>query len=464
MFDPTTDSLKQFIKSSYIEIAELVKSTAHNKRILILASLLDGRKSFPELKIETSLSKTALANHLALMLNSNIITRIDRGSYELTKDGKELLFDIAKIYYQSENYQLKQRELLSKQYQRFRNLGDVMTKQEKRVSNVAVYQPHGLSYSSAISGILQSVGEEWGVDDVTAFTGYGFLINTSRDQICPSGPTALAAAWKTIRDATEKLGWQFRFHIDNQPFPSSTDSSQPLSKNDEKRAKEFFGKVKEAIDKYDRPVVIWGIPVPEYGIVNGYQDDYYLVSTFRTLLNQEETPIAYNKLQAPGCMDLFILEKKTHPPTDKDYRDSIVRALKMARGEGVAGGDYVAGPEAYDILQKQLLETEEEKIQPFAFAYLVDCYYCARESSFNYLNKLADKYKKENFDKYIKKAADVYGRITEQYKELQKIFPLFGAQDLSLESRKKYASILSQIKDSEEQAIVSLERIVENWK
>ena len=66
MFDPTTDSLKQFVKSSYAEIAELVKSASHSKRILILASLLDGRKAFPELKAETGLSKTALANHLVL--------------------------------------------------------------------------------------------------------------------------------------------------------------------------------------------------------------------------------------------------------------------------------------------------------------------------------------------------------------------------------------------------------------
>jgi DNA-binding HxlR family transcriptional regulator len=463
MFDPTVDSMKNFVNTANEEIAELAKAAAHNKRVLMLAALLDGRKSFLELKKATNLSKTALANHLTFLVDSRVIERIDRGSYEITKDGKELLFQAIKTYYQSELYQLKQRELLSSQYLGYRYLGDEMMKHVKKVTNVGIYQPHGLSYPAAISGVLQAVGEKWDVDDVTAFTGYGFLINLAKDFICPSGPTALEA-WSTIQNATEKLGWKLGHYFELESFPSNQDYTQPLSEKDEKRARNFFEKVKEAINKYDHPVVIWGIPVPEYGVVNGYQDDYYLVSTFRTLLKQEETPIAYNKIQAPGCIELITLEKKTHSPTDKDYKESLARALEMAKGEGVPLNGYVAGIEAYNVLKKQLLETEEKKISAFAFAYIIDCYYCGRHSAFTYLKKLADKYKKEEFGKEIEKTAKTYEKISNTYKELQDHFPFSGKQDLSLENRQTCAKILEEIKELEKQAINDLEKCVENWK
>ena len=251
MFDPNIDTIKKLVTSASEDIAELLKSSAHSKRLIILASLLDGRKSFPELKEVTGLSKTALSNHLALMLDSVVITRIDRGSYELTEDGRELLTNITTIYHQSELYQTSQRELLETQYARFRRFGDIMTKTEKRVSNVGIYQPHSLSYSSAISGALQAIGEKWDVDDVTAFSGYGFLINTLKKRICPSGPTALAA-WTTIQEATEKLGWHFKHFVDDEGFPSTPDPSKPLIERDEKRSREVFKLVKDAIDEYDR--------------------------------------------------------------------------------------------------------------------------------------------------------------------------------------------------------------------
>lgn len=462
MFDPYIDEVKRLIDSTNEDMAELIKALAHSKRVLILGALLDGRKSFPELKKVTELSKTALANHIETMLSSYVIKRVDRGSYEITTDGRELINKIATVYHQSTKYQIMQRELLEKQYTTFRNFGDIMTKNTKKVSNVGIYQSHGLSYSAAISGVLQALGEEWDVDDVTAFSGYGFLINTNKEIICPSGPTALAA-WKTIQESTELLGWDFSHYIDFEGFPSDLDPSKPLSETDEKRAKKFFNMVKEAIDKHDRPVVIWGIPVPEYGIVNGYQDDFYLVSTFRTLLKQEETPIAYNKLQAAGMMELFVFEKENKHPSEREYKKSIERALKMAKGEEVAFDGYAAGPEAYDVLIKQIMETEEEKIPKFAFGYLIDCYLCARDSAFNYLTKLSKKYGDKNFGKHIEKAAKTYEVIDNLYKELANHFPIFGDQDVSLENRERCANLLNGIKENELQAIKDLEEIIENW-
>ncbi|MHA2284204.1 MAG: ArsR/SmtB family transcription factor [Candidatus Hodarchaeales archaeon] len=464
MFDPSIDSIQRIINQENEEIAELLKASAHGKRLIILASLLDGRKSFPELEEITALSKTALANHLTQMVDASIICRIRRGSYELSDDGRSLLITLTKVYFESERYQQGQRELLEAQYARFRRLGDIMTKKEKKVSKVGIYQSHGISYPAAISGVLQALGEKWDVDDVTAFSGYGFLINTSKERICASGPTALAA-WKVIQEATEKLGWQIKHYVDYEGFPSATDPSLPLSERDQKRARELFKTVKEAIDTHNRPVVIWGIPVPEYGIVNGYQEDYYLVSTFRTLLKQEETPIAHNKIQSPGCMEAFIFDKKQSSPTDVEYRDSLVRGLKLVKGEGVSTKGYASGLEAYDVLQKQLLETPnaEKQIDSFSFGYLVDSYFCGRDSVHKYLRKLSEMYSDQDFYQHLIKVTETYVQISRQYKVLQEHFPLFGNQDLSLKNRKTCAKLLDKIKELEKQAIADLEICLENW-
>ncbi|NIO38012.1 hypothetical protein GTO27_09960, partial [Candidatus Bathyarchaeota archaeon] len=69
--------------------------------------------------------------------------------------------------------------------------------------------------------------------------------------------------------------------------------------------KNLFEKIKREIDERDRPVVLWGLAIPEYGIVKGYDGNSYIVSTYRSLIEQPETPIPFYDLKAPGCIDAF---------------------------------------------------------------------------------------------------------------------------------------------------------------
>jgi len=115
-------------------------------------------------------------------------------------------------------------------------------------------------------------------------------------------------------------------------------------------------------------------------------------------------------------------------------------------------------------LEKQLLETPDDKIDPFAFCYLVDCYFCARDSAHKYLTKLTEKYKKESFSKNLENVAETYGKITNLYKDLQMHYPLFGKQDYSHDNRKVGAEILRKIKEFEEEAINDLDECLGNWK
>ncbi|MHA2270731.1 MAG: ArsR/SmtB family transcription factor [Candidatus Hodarchaeales archaeon] len=86
------EEIKSFLLRSPKEISELFKTISHSKRLQVLALLMnEDSKPFLSLQHETGMSKTALANHLAQLINKNLIDRIERGSYRITKDGQELL-------------------------------------------------------------------------------------------------------------------------------------------------------------------------------------------------------------------------------------------------------------------------------------------------------------------------------------------------------------------------------------
>jgi len=83
--------LQAIVLESPSGAADLLRSAAHPMRVQILALLLKETRDFSKLMKETRLSKTALANHLQLLMNRRLIQRVDRGEYSLTADGRGLL-------------------------------------------------------------------------------------------------------------------------------------------------------------------------------------------------------------------------------------------------------------------------------------------------------------------------------------------------------------------------------------
>ncbi|MFX1374742.1 MAG: ArsR/SmtB family transcription factor [Promethearchaeota archaeon] len=87
---------------SFDEILAILKAIANNKRITILISLLTGQRSFADLKEDTKLQKTALSNHLTILIDSSLISRPDYNKYQLTSDGELFLRSIEIAFKKSE--------------------------------------------------------------------------------------------------------------------------------------------------------------------------------------------------------------------------------------------------------------------------------------------------------------------------------------------------------------------------
>ncbi|MHA2273263.1 MAG: ArsR family transcriptional regulator, partial [Candidatus Hodarchaeales archaeon] len=95
MVNPPFESkqaMKSFILESVEEITALLRAISHPKRFLLLGLLLDEPQSDLNTLVEkTGLQKSALGNHLGILIEKNLVEKLDRGVYRLTITGEELL-------------------------------------------------------------------------------------------------------------------------------------------------------------------------------------------------------------------------------------------------------------------------------------------------------------------------------------------------------------------------------------
>jgi len=85
------------------EILSITKSLGNETRLRILSFLLQGKQSFQTLINSTNLKKTALSNHLSILVTNGLIVRADHGVYEITKDGTRFIQALVTTYKQSDH-------------------------------------------------------------------------------------------------------------------------------------------------------------------------------------------------------------------------------------------------------------------------------------------------------------------------------------------------------------------------
>lgn len=106
--DKTLMELIESLGNSSDDILDIVKAIGNEKRLQILIALLTGAKSFDALKKETALKKTALSNHLAILLQQELIKKPEHGKYQPTEDGKLFIQTLESAYNKSNRWKRKQ--------------------------------------------------------------------------------------------------------------------------------------------------------------------------------------------------------------------------------------------------------------------------------------------------------------------------------------------------------------------
>lgn len=449
MNDMDPHTLREIIFKSPEHVSDLIKSVAHAHRLRILVLLLDGPQEFSHLLDAVKISKTALANHLTHMMDKGVIERSERGMYQITADGKDLITAVATFYEHSTARELNRVNQIKKQYaQGYKGMSRKIHKNS--IANPPVIQDCWLTYIGAVTGVLQWLGVDCDIIDVGGYSGYVFLLNVAKGITCASGPTA-HNAWEEIHRGTERLGWSLTSISDEQSYPLS----EKATPEDRARAWHFFEVVKKEIDK-GSPVVLWGIPVPEYGIVTGYEGDSYTVSTVRRFTGQPELPVRYDALQAPGCMEAIFFNEKIPVPEERD-KDAIDSALTMAEGNYALKG-YVQGLEAYDEWVT-VLEGGKSEVDYFGNSYVGACLHDARRIAAQFLERMTQKY--ESHCSSLKKAAHYYNEAATLLGTFTEMFPF--PQSEAAPDYSKGAEILRAVKESERAAMQQLRKAFQQW-
>lgn len=451
-----TEIMELDILGSIDEITEILKAIGHKKRLEILTLVMDEPQDFSSLLTKTNLQKTALSNHLTKILKIRLIKRVERGKYLITDDGRNLLALIKSFYNETSIKQELERKKLISRYSHGR-----MKMMRKKLTIEPAYQPCWISYLGSVSGVMKALGkEEHDLINTGGYTGYAFALpNVSKLSTCPSGPTALGKMWQEIMKGTDALGYSTEQIDDPGCYPMQEGQITPKDRN---RADKIFQRIKKAID-LNYPVVLWGIPIPEYGIVTGYQESSYMVSTFRRLMNQPDDPIAFDSLQAPGGLHAVIFENQKNEITMSDDIKALQRAITLAKGH-LAEENYVAGALAYKEWAKVLETAPKENVLYHGNSYVNECTLEAKDLAAAFLGRLAEKYHSEPFSDHLRKAAKKFNEIVGILKSFQEIFPFAFEGEISKEKRLKGAKILREAIPHEKQALALMKKALDAWK
>ena len=348
------------------------------------------------------------------------------------------------------------------------------------VENKAEYVPAWISYLSIATGILRSLGEEVDLAYTGGYTGYAFHLNTAKGDTCPSAPTV--APFESFREGLESFGWRILFGWTGPDYVPSEDEKEI------ERARGYFEDVKATLSRTNRPVGIWGIPVPEFGIVNGFNGDNYVVSTFRSLQSEsrEETPIRFNQLIAPGGLSKMAFEEKIDLPNQKILdKEALQRALTIAKGVDFGNEEinskYVTGPDALsewaETIEKGKVPESEEHSKHFegesqinyhGNSYVAACTQEGMTLASSFLMRLSRRYKSESFSHDLAEASHRYKHAAEKMIEYTELFPFslelnWKEEEFTSEKRSKGSQLLRDTRPHLLEAIEHMETALNTW-
>jgi hypothetical protein len=174
----------------------------------------------------------------------------------MTEDGHAFFNSITATYSQSiTRSQLERKQLLEKYAALGRREENKMVLLKK-----LKWKPRWVSHLGAVEASLKFLKKKVSTAWIYGGSGHAFIINIAKD-LCPSGPTA----WRTMM--LSELAPNLGYRVDGVFSPKA---NPEFPKQQEKA----WNHVKECLDK-GIPCYGWELEVPEFYIINGYDDVGY---------------------------------------------------------------------------------------------------------------------------------------------------------------------------------------------
>lgn len=444
--------LRNIVEDSSEILSNLFRALAHEKRIEIMGLLLPGEQDFSLLLDNIEVSKTTLAKHLNQLLELELIERVERGTYRMTRDGYEIFGSLVNSYKNSQKRFRQIQKSLWDKYKPIRN-GKLKNDLESYMVDFPASYPRGwLSYISCFTGALNSLRKDVDCIDVAGYSGYAFFMNVAVGITDPSSPTYIVPM-NIFYEGMDTFGWRIK-----EIFVELPRSKEKLPIK-VKQFQDFFNKIKEGLKRTQRPVILWGIPIPEFGIVNGFKGNYYVVNTLRSPAPEyfgKDKPIKFDDIISPGRLQCFLFEKKIAPPRQLDAdNQAIQRSIDISR-INEKNQDYISGPAAFEEWANTL-EGEIDYISYHGNSYIGECMLETAKYAQAFIKRLYKRY--ENL--HLKNAFESFQAIEKGLEKFEKLFPFSFDGDLGIKKRREGAKILRNLKPFAHDAFDQLKILAE---
>jgi hypothetical protein len=266
-----------------------------------------------------------------------------------------------------------------------------------RLTREAEYQPAWLTWVECDQA------------DVAGFSGYAFHVCV-HEALCPSAPTMLD--WAQLSRGAHALG---RATVEFRAPHCEASSSA----HDEACRGAYELVRRELLAQ--RPCVLWGTYLPEFGVAIGVEDGAYLVKCFKGVIGEDQPPIPYDRTETPG--GIYVLGF----PAEAEYGelqrdlDAILVALKFWNRP--AYGLYRYGAAAYDLWIEALRARRADRR---GCGYNAACYAEGRRLAQRFLERMSTR--RPAAADLLRKAAESYHEAAGAMQQISDVFP-FGHEE-----------------------------------
>ncbi|MEM8781517.1 MAG: hypothetical protein AAGE65_01560 [Planctomycetota bacterium] len=239
-------------------------------------------------------------------------------------------------------------------------------------SAVPTWQPAWLSYVGSVATCMQSLGLDVDQTEVAGVSGYAFALSINHG-LCPSGPTFLE--WNRLSQGVSDLGRSTTTFYAQECYAGGR-------RNDRTRAhaREAFELARRETAA-GRPCVVWGLGVPEFGVVYGVEGEDYLC------VEGGPTParVRWDAIDAPGGPFCLAFPTPRTVDSGRSARLALWRAVTLTLRPSFAANHRTQLP-AYDYWVAQLRSGLAVR---WSNSYNAQCWSEARRHAVEYIDRLA---------------------------------------------------------------------------
>ena len=305
------------------------------------------------------------------------------------------------------------------------------------------WKPMWVSHLGCIKGCLDYLDME--VSDAWLYgaTGHAFLLNM-HEVVCPSGPTA----WKS--EMLFRLGRNVGYRIDG------IFSLRQMPDFDEAR-KKAWDYLKKNIDD-GIPCYGWELGVPEYYVVNGYDDVGYYFSGPMPAPARMPKPWEELATGEIGLIEMYSVERGEALDDRQTVKQALEFALEFSQSpDKWIFPKYRAGLEGYDLWIKAL---ETGVADGFGMAYNTVVWWECRFFAAEFLKEVRERLN-DDVSGILIQTIDAYDVVARRLKKVEELYPFFGRKPAHIESEERRMKAAAHLRIAREYEAKGLEQLAE---